>query len=250
LVVLVLGLASESPAQSAASRAEPGAASAMQRVAGFEIDRTEVTVGAFRRFVAATGRVTEAQRGGGMVYAAGWVRKPGWYWASPYGRPAGDDEPAVHVTYEEAAAFCRWAGKRLPTDAEWVEAAYVERRSAPPAPFVSGRRYPYPTGETPLGANCLGDCGASLAVEHGAALSRGAGHARAGTTAAGVNGLYDMGANVWEWVDERSGDERRTRGGSWWYGAAQMREEYLASKPPEFAAVYIGFRCARDAPAR
>lgn len=221
------------------------AASDMQRITEFEIDRTEVTVGAFRRFVDATGLATVAEREGGLVYEAGWVRKPGWTWSAPYGRPAADDEPAVHVTFAEAQAFCRWAGKRLPADAQWVEAAYVEHRSDPPAPFVRGRRYPYPTGESPAGANCLADCGPTRAVDHGARLSRGAGHARAGTTAAGVNGLYDMGGNVWEWVDEAVGAERGTRGGSWWYGAEQMREGRLASKSPEFAAVYIGFRCVR-----
>jgi formylglycine-generating enzyme required for sulfatase activity len=221
------------------------AASDMQRITGFEIDRTEVTVGAFRRFVDATGLVTVAEREGGLVYEAGWVHKPGWTWSSPYGRPAAEDEPAVHVTFAEAQAFCRWAGKRLPTDAQWVEAAYVEHRSDPPAPFVRGRRYPYPTGESPVGANCLGDCGPTRAVDHGARLLRGAGHARVATSVAGVNGLFDMGANVWEWVDEAVGAERGTRGGSWWYGAEQMREGPLASKSPEFAAVYIGFRCVR-----
>ena len=66
---------------------------------------------------------------------------------------------------------------------------------------------------------------------------------------AGVNGLHDMGANAWEWVDEPPGAsgnaERRTRGGSWWYGQAQMRAEHLQSKPADTAVVYIGFRCVR-----
>lgn len=64
-----------------------------------------------------------------------------------------------------------------------------------------------------------------------------------------MNGLHDMGANAWEWVDEppgaRGNEERRTRGGSWWYGAAQMRADHLQGKPPQTAVVYIGFRCVR-----
>jgi formylglycine-generating enzyme required for sulfatase activity len=67
---------------------------------------------------------------------------------------------------------------------------------------------------------------------------------------AGVNGLHEMGGNAWEWVDDPPGAsgqvERRTRGGSWWYGAAQMREAHLQGKAPRTAVVYIGFRCARD----
>ena len=230
----------------ASGLAQGPSAPAMQRVGGFEIDRTEVTIGEFRRFVQATGLVTRAERdGGGSVYESGWVRKPGWTWAAPFGKPGADDEPAVHVSFDEAAAYCRWAGKRLPTDAQWTQAAYIESRDRPPAPFVAGRRYAFPTGDSPQGANCLGDCGPAPVVAHGAALSRGLGHARAGATKAGVNGLHEMGANVWEWVDEGAGDEKRTRGGSWWYGAEQMREDHLASKPRGFAAVYIGFRCAR-----
>ena len=155
-------------------------------------------------------------------------------------------EPAVHLTFDEAQAFCRWAGKRLPTDAEWLEAAHTERRAAPPAPFVAGRTYPYPTGETPQGANCLGDCGPAPALDRRAVLARGIGHARAGSTAAGVNGLFEMGANAWEWTEGGSGSEKPTRGGSWWYGAAQMHRDHAATKPPETAVVYIGFRCAAD----
>lgn len=221
--------------------------------AAFDIARTETTVGQFRRFAQATGTVTRAERaGGGQVYEAGWTAKPGWTWARPFGVPASDDEPAVHVDFGEAQAFCRWAGGRLPTDAQWVRAAYTETRPAPPAPLQRGKTYPFPTGESPAGAQCLGDCGPAAdarAVRHGANLWRGRGHAAVNATPAGVNGLHDMGANAWEWVDEPPGAsgnaERRTRGGSWWYGSGQMRADHLQGKPPETTVVYIGFRCAR-----
>ena len=218
----------------------------LQRLPRFDIDRTEVTIGQFRAFVRATGTVTAAERaGGGKTFEAGWERRPGWTWVTPYGSPGADDEPAVHITQPEAQAYCRWAGKRLPTDAEWGEAAYVEQREQPSAPFVRGQRYPYPTGDSPRGANCLGDCGPVRAVPH-ANTSRGQGHARVGTTAAGVNGLFDMGGNVWEWVDNGPGHEPRTRGGSWWYGSGPMRDDHRQTKPADTAVVYIGFRCVRE----
>lgn len=219
----------------------------MQVISNFSIDRAEVTIGQFARFVSATGTVTKAEHeGGGLVYGAGWEQKAGWTWRTPYGRPAMDDEPAVHITFDEAQAYCRWAGKRLPTEAEWLEAAYTERRPAPSPPFAAGQTYRYPTGDSPEGANCLEDCGKTPAIDYSAVLDRGRGHARARTTRAGVNGLYDMGANVWEWVDTDRQGHKGTRGGSWWYGAAQMRADYDASKPRDMAVVYIGFRCVKD----
>jgi formylglycine-generating enzyme len=226
-----------------------------QPIGAFSIARTETTVGQFKRFVEATRTVTLAERnGGGEVYEAGWVKKPGWTWRTPFGgtQPAADTEPAVHLTFDEAQAFCRWAGARLPSDAQWVSAAYTEQRADPPPGLTRGTTYPFPTGLSPDGAQCLGDCGPAAkarAVNHGAGLSRGDGHARVTTTPAGVNGLHDMGGNAWEWVDEPAGAsgnaERRTRGGSWWYGAQPMRADHLQSKPAQTTVVYIGFRCAR-----
>jgi sulfatase modifying factor 1 len=218
---------------------------------GFEIARTETTVAQFGRFVEATQMKTTAERdGGGHVYEAGWVRQAGWTWHTPLGRGQKHELwPAVHVTFEEAQMFCRWAGGQLPNDAQWVKAAYTEMRLTPPAPFERGRTYPYPTGASPQGAQCLGECGADRSQPHRTPLSHGIGPALAGHTQAGVNGLLDMGGNVWEWVDEPQGQsrEKRTRGGSWWYGASPMRAEHLASKDAAFAAVYIGFRCVRAA---
>lgn len=214
----------------------------------FLIDRHEVTVGQFRAFTTATGFRTKAEKeGGGFQYLGGWQRMSGWAWATPYGTPARDDEPAAHITWHEAKAYCDWAGLRLPTDSEWVEAAYTERRAAPPAPFVSGRTYAYPTGGSPDAANQIAARGLSGFIAPAEKLGQGRGHLPVEATAAGVNGLHDMGGNLWEWVDHDERGEKRTRGGSWWYGPAQMRADALYTKPPDFPAVYIGFRCARSA---
>ena len=212
------------------------------------IDRTEVTIGAFAEYANATGVITRAEKSGGMVFEAGWFTKSGWNWRSPYGVKGVPDEPAVHISYDEAAAYCQWRGGRLPTRDEWIRNAYTERRAAPPSPFVTGRTYPYPTGDSPDGANCLGDCGNATGNPVGKAdysqfLMRGYGHAAAGSTKAGVNGLYDMGANVWEWATLGNGQHQATMGGSWWYGSAQMAADYGATKPRDMAVVYIGFRC-------
>lgn len=228
----------------------------MQAIRGFAMDRREVSIAQFARYVQATGTVTSAERsGGGSTYEGGWVQHRGWTWRTPFGLPANDREPAVHIAFHEAKAFCQWAGKRLPSDAEWMEAAYTERRAAPPAGLLKDTRYPYPTGSRPEGANCLGDCGATnpLAAYSGSMVtSRGSGHVLTGSTREGVNGLWDMGGNVWEWTDDgkpaASDAERPTRGGSWWYGSAQMHRDHLQTKPASTTVVYIGFRCARSLP--
>jgi sulfatase modifying factor 1 len=216
------------------------------------IDKTEVSIGAFSEFVEATGFLTQAEKQGGMVYEAGWSVKPGWSWRQPYGVDGEPDEPAAFITFDEAEAYCEWVGKRLPSRQEWINAAYKEQRPAPPAPFMHGTTYQYPTGETPMGANCLRECGAAASLEkkkrdYSDVLSRGFGHAPVGVTAPGVNGLFDMGANLWEWakIDDKA-EHQATMGGSWWYGARQMTADYGATKPRGMAAIYIGFRCISD----
>jgi formylglycine-generating enzyme len=225
--------------------ASVSAQSEMQTIGSFAIDRTEVTIGQFQKYVDVTKTVTAAQRaGGGSTFESGWEQRKGWTWLAPFGKPGGENEPAVHINFSEAQAFCKWAGKRLPTDAEWAEAAYTERRNNPPPGFVKGNVYSYPTGGSPQGANCLGECGKVKTVEN-AITTRGLGHAEVATTKQGVNGLYDMGANVWEWVDSGPESEKRTRGGSWWYGASSMRNDHVQTKPQDTAVIYIGFRCAK-----
>ena len=201
---------------------------------GFSIDLTEVSIGKFRRFIESEGIVTKAEtEGGGFEYAAGWEQRAGWIWSSPYGKPADEKEPAVHVTWGEAQRYCESVGGRLPWFDEWRRAAYLEMRVEPTDGFVRGKRYPYPVGDSPDGMN----------TSENRTWTR---HAPVGSTRLGVNGLYDMGANVWEWLADERGDEALTAGGSWWYGPYKTREEGVQYKPRDFAAVYIGFRCAYD----
>jgi formylglycine-generating enzyme required for sulfatase activity len=213
------------------------------------IDRHEVTIGQFRAFARATGTRTKAERdGGGFQYLGGWQRMAGWTWERPHGEPARDDEPAVHVTWDEAVAYCTWAGLALPTDAQWLAAAYTEHRDPAPAPLETGKTYPYPTGASPDAANQItSPLALPVYPAPRTVLGQGRGHAPVKTTPAGVNGLHDMGGNVWEWVDHDVSGQKRTRGGSWWYGAAQMRADALYEKARDFPAVYIGFRCAMPA---
>jgi formylglycine-generating enzyme required for sulfatase activity len=97
---------------------------------------------------------------------------------------------------------------------------------------VTGRTYVYPTGDTPTGANTVG------------AQDGWARHAPVGRTVMGVNGLYDMGANVWEWLADANGDDRLTAGGSWWYDTEKMKVDGMQFKSAAFYVVYVGFRCA------
>lgn len=203
-------------------------------IGSLAIDRTEVTIGQFRNYAKSRNLMTAAeQEGGGFEFASGWTRRAGWTWATPHGVPAADGAPVVHVSWNEAREFCSHIGGRLPTFEEWKAAAYTEGRSNPPNGYVAGRTYRYPVGDDPGGMNTSGSDAWANAAD-------------AGTTRRGVNGLYDMGANVWEWLADRRGEDALTAGGSWWYGPDKAVAGAVQWKPASFYAVYVGFRCVYD----
>jgi len=194
---------------------------------GFSIDRTEVTVGAFKKYAEASGLKTQAElAGGGYEWGFGWERRSGWTYKEPQGQLASDDEPVVHITWDEANDYCNYLGGRLPSKREWSLAAYTETRAIPSDGFVRGESYQYPVGNSPVGMN-----------------NNKSHHLPVGKTKKGVNGLYDMGGNVWEWLSDRDGNEALTAGGSWWYGPHKTQIEGMQFKPASFYAVYVGFRC-------
>lgn len=198
----------------------------------FWIDKTEVTIDQFAKYVDALGLVTAAeQAGGGYEFQAGWQQRAGWTFREPYGRRASATEPAVHISWFEADQYCRHMGGRLPTRDQWVRAAYTETRADPPTGFIRGQTYDFPTGTTSTQANTVGSADGWPV------------HAPVASFQAGVNGLHDMGANVWEWLSDARGEDRLTAGGSWWYGPDKMTISGLQYKPASFFAVYVGFRC-------
>lgn len=165
-------------------------------IAGFAIDETEVTIAQFQAYTDAKGIRTLAEAaGGGFERGAGWEQRPGWTFKQPYGeQPNSQNEPAVHISWDEARGYCEWRGGRLPTAAEWRLAAFTENRPQPPNEYRRGQVYPYPVGEASDGMNLRSDDGWPQ-------------HAPAGSTKRGVNGLFDMGGNIWEWLSDRRGEE-------------------------------------------
>ena len=247
LPLMALGVATSYPSIAQTQSPAIGAAATIH---GIEWDLHEMTIGQVKAAAKATRFLSRAeQEGGGYIFESGWTKKTNWNWRQPFGVPGQDSEPAVHLTFDEAQSICRFFGKRLPTDQEWTQAAYLEQRDRPPAGFVKGERYLYPNGDSAKSSHCLSGCGNYSGTAPTGALQRGVGHVSVMTTPAGVNGLYEMGGNAWEWIDTTPGspssNERITRSSSWWYEGDRQRESDMASKPRETRVGYIGFRCVR-----
>ncbi len=268
-----------------------------REVASFWIDQHAVTNRRFSEFVADSGYVTVAERAlpaadfpglamaerapGSMVFTptAGpvdlrdwrqwWRWVPGACWRRPTGPGSSADEladhPVVHVAYEDARAYARWAGGRLPSEAEHEFAA----RGRDGEPFAWGAD-PYPDGEARANT-WIGRFPYDNRGRFGPATSP------VGSYPPNDRGLYDMIGNVWEWTSDLyaprhfppgrsqpqpgsrpgllpppqdAGARRRVlKGGSYLCSPDYCLRFRPAARSPQTddsATTHIGFRIARD----
>ena len=191
----------------------------------FYIDIHEVTNAQFAEFLEATGR-----------------RLPLYWEDSTYNRP---HLPVTGVSWDDAVAYCQWAGKRLPTEAEWEVAARggLEREKYPWDGKIGADKanYRYDLDEDPEGIKPVGQYPLN------------------------GYGLYDMAGNVWEWTADyyspiayadtsdwdnpqgpRKGTTRVIRGGAWNYGEDYLQCAYRNRARSDMRFNYLGFRCAND----
>jgi formylglycine-generating enzyme required for sulfatase activity len=212
--------------------AEERPAHAVTLTRGFWMSRTEVPVYAYEQFTAETGGGMPDEPGSGAMhgYNDGWAKK---------------NHPMVKVTWSEAAAFCRWSGGRLPTEAEWEYAA----RGG-----VDGLKYPWGNDRSHDQANYWRTGG----QDHWKYT------APIGSFPPNAFGLHDMAGNVYEWVGDwfsedyyraspaadpagpASGRLRVARGGAGFLNPAMLRISTRLRSAPDTRNVTVGVRCAAD----
>ena len=193
-------------------------------VDGFFMDTTDVTNAQFARFVEATGYTTVAERkpraedfpgappenlvAGSVVFVAPprpvpldnhfrwWTYRPGADWRHPLGPTSDikgkDNYPVVHIAYEDAEAYARWAGKQLPTEAEWEFAA---RGGLSGEPFVWGNQF-RPNDKW------MANTHQGHFPDHDTAEDGSAGVMPVAQFPPNGYGLYDMAGNVWQWTSD------------------------------------------------
>jgi formylglycine-generating enzyme required for sulfatase activity len=219
-------------------------------LAPFLIDRFEVTNARFRKFldthpVWRPGNVAARLHNGNHLK----------HWNGGEYPEGKADHPVVNVSWYAAVSFCRWAGARLPTEAEWE---YAARGGLSDKTFPWGDEMP-DAKRANYSASGVGD---TLAV---------------GSYAPNGYGLYDMAGNVWEYTADEwgaydasprtnpvaggnlflRGDDylrvttrRVLRGGSFGGAPVNLRVAYRDSHPPDGAREFVGFRCARSSPTK
>lgn len=211
----------------------------MVEVDSFWIDMYEVTNEKYLEFVLATGHrpaldetcETDKCREGNL-------------WTGTSFPDSIRNQPVTQVNWYDADAYCRWRGKRLPTEAEWEKAARGRR----------GRMYPW-GDDSPEGRATF------QRKWQGVTTMTDVGHYPGGVS---LYNVHDMAGNVWEWVDDwyhknyyakgtkinprgpTSGEFKVVRGGSWVNFADSLRSALRRWSRPEVQFNDTGFRCARD----
>ncbi|GAA2902670.1 hypothetical protein Acy02nite_30440 [Actinoplanes cyaneus] len=241
------------------------------RVQAFDIDATAVTVADFRAFVEATGFRTDAEQygwsavfhlavtdpervAGRMAGTPWWLGVEGADWAHPGGpsSAAENDHPVVHVSWNDAQAYCAWAGRRLPSEAQWECAARGGR---------AGLRYPW--GDELPGAGWACNIWQGQFPETNTGADGWITTAPVRSFAPNDYGLYQSVGNVWEWcadwfspryyaqspVDDPRGPAlgtaRAIRGGSYLCHDSycnRYRNAARSSNTPDSSTGNLGFR--------
>ena len=238
---------------------------------GLAMSRTEVTVGEFGRFIAATGhRARSVRRGYSTAYderSGNLVRRGGVDWSSDYaGKPASDHLPVVHVSAKDASAYAEWLSAqtgqryRLPSEAEFEYALRAGTQA----------RFPWGDGNPP---GRSGNYTGALDVSPSGRKWRNAfpgygdgawGPAPVGSYNANRYGLHDLAGNVSEWVADCWHDSYRrapgdgsawvnpgcrvrvVRGGSWASSPVQTRSAWRSGSGADNTNARTGFRVVRE----
>ncbi len=230
-------------------------------VPAFWIDREEVTNHQFAAFAEATGYVTTAEHEGGsavFISPGKWNGDydPSQWWrfvkGASWRHPQGPDSdivgkdwlPVVHVTYEDALAYARWAGRELPDAVQWERAARSDQ-DAPHDPY----RWAYNADGKPIANSWQGVFPAVDTASDGYA-----GIAPVGCFPGNAFGIHDMIGNVWEWTSGAAGADGRERllkGGSFLCAfnyCQNFRAAAFQAQERDLGASHIGFRTISRSP--